>query len=220
MQEKRAINQIIDRLVFIILALVLITTYLVFGVFAKYKSIAAGNTEARVAKFGSLNLYEYNSSGDIITTGTSTQTEEIIITPGKDINKKIIINYSGNEVATYLFFVVNSDGWKITKDKITNNHVMSINNNKNEYLAKWEMKNHWTHLESLSTETRNIFYFIVPPHSNINETVMEKIEVNAVDLDSDNPMDEFGYELSFEVYAASALDITPEYAYARAEANH
>lgn len=220
MQDRITINKVIDRIAFIILASVLITTYLVFGVFAKYKSIAAGNTEARVAKFGSLNLYEYNSSGDIIATGTTTQTEEIIITPGKDINKKIIINYSGNEVATYIFFVVNSDGWEISKDETTNNHLISINNSKDEAVAKWEIKNHWQHLESLSTENRNIFYFITPPDSNINETIMEKIEVNAVDLDSSNPMDEFGYELSFEVYATSAYNIEPEYAFTRAEANH
>ena len=221
MQElKTKRNIMIYRFLFVTLALVLITTFMVSGVFARYKSIAGANEEARVAKFGNLNLYEYDSSGNIISSGLTNQLEEIIIYPGIDINKKLEISYTGTEVATYVFFVINTEGWQLTNDEEIGKYVMSLNNEKDEYIAKWTIQNNFQHLESLSSENRNIFYYLAPPNSNLNEKILDKIEVNAIGLEDAKKMEEYAYEISFEAYAASAINITPEEAFTRAENNY
>lgn len=88
----------------ILLCLVLITTALLGGLFARYVTTDTGDDTARVASFGQLTLEE---DGDFAG-------KKGMIIPGVDLKKEVKISFSGSEMATYIFVEVVAPGWQNT----------------------------------------------------------------------------------------------------------
>ncbi len=80
----------------VLFCLVLITTAMMGGLFARYTTIGSGSDSARVASWGQLTLTE---SGDFGSDGSVTPK----IIPGVDLKKDVRISFTGSEMATYVF---------------------------------------------------------------------------------------------------------------------
>ena len=96
-----------EKLIFIagiLLCLVLITTAMMGGLFARYVATGTGSDSARVVRFGDLTLTE---TGDF----DGAATKKAIIIPGVDLNKKVTVSFDDSEVATIVFVEVSAPGW-------------------------------------------------------------------------------------------------------------
>jgi len=204
--KRITINRILLRFTSILLLLVVISLYITTGSLAKYKSENSLNDSARVGKFGELNFYEYKSDGTTLVSGDEAQIENIVVIAGNNIDKNLHISYSGNEIAVYIFFVVDSDGWKIINNENTNE--LLITNNNNEKMVSWTINNNWHYLEE-SSNTKHIFYHLVEANTNFDDAVMPKLEVNALSLDDVELLKNPSYSLKFKALAVSALGKTP-----------
>lgn len=105
-----------ERLIFlagIFFCLILITTALMGGLFARYTTTRIGGDNARVAQFGDLTLTE---TGDFINAGV---LKPGIVIPGVDLEKTVTLNFAGSEMATIVFLEVNASGWTTSADHLT-----------------------------------------------------------------------------------------------------
>ena len=93
----------------ILLCLVLITTAMMGGLFARYVSEDTGHDKARVATFGQLTLTE---------TGDFTGKKGMII-PGVNLKKQARVSFAPSEVATYVFVEITAPGWTKAGDNRT-----------------------------------------------------------------------------------------------------
>lgn len=133
----------------ILFCLVLITTALLGGLFARYTTRASGSDSARVAKFGNLTLTE---TGDfVMVDGRRTG----IIIPGVDLNKKVTLSFDASEVATIVFVEVAAPGWD-TQDTQTFT--------KDTHLS-WHMADGWTYLPG----TQYVYYKVLNPNTPLTD---------------------------------------------------
>lgn len=86
--------------------LILVTTYLIGGLNAKYLARDSAEDSARVIRFGELVLTE---TGDFGTNGGSK-----VFVPGVGINKDVDVSFGGSEATTFVFVKVDASGWKQT----------------------------------------------------------------------------------------------------------
>ena len=97
------------RLAAVLLVMVCISTWMMDGLFAKYRTSSSGQDNARVIGFGNLTLTE---EGDFGTDGGQGY-----FAPGMNLKKQAIVNFTGSESATYVFMEVTlSEHWKKADD--------------------------------------------------------------------------------------------------------
>ena len=111
----------------ILFCLVLISTAMMGGLFARYTTTGTGSDSARVAKFGDLTLTETGSF--VENNGTYTG----IIIPGVNLEKTVTLDFAGSEMATIVFLEVSAPGWTTTD---------SITFRKDDYLS-WSLSDGW-----------------------------------------------------------------------------
>lgn len=108
-KNRRSSLTLGEKLIFldgVLLCLVMITTALMGGLFARYVTYGTGSDSARVAKFGELTITE---TGDF--DGTAVKKGMII--PGVDLTKNAAVDFEGSEMSTYVFVeVILSDNWE------------------------------------------------------------------------------------------------------------
>lgn len=115
-----------------LLFLVMLSTHLMGGLYARYASRDAGTDSARVAKFGALTVTE---TGDF--DGTAAKKGMII--PGVPLTKDVTVRFEGSEMAAILFVEVTlSDNWVRSGDTFTTD---------DGYLG-WAVAEGWTRLDT------------------------------------------------------------------------
>lgn len=132
----------------ILFCLVLISTAMMGGLFARYTTSSSGHDNARVAKFGDLTITE---TGDFVAKdGKYTG----IIIPGVNLRKKVTLDFTGSEMATIVFVEVNAPGWE-----------MSSNTFRITDQLEWAIADGWTYLK----DTEYVYYRELPPNTYLKE---------------------------------------------------
>lgn len=140
----------------ILLCLTLFSFYLCGGLYAKYITSATGNDSARVITFGNLTLTE---------TGDFYEENKLMIIPGVELQKKVIVDFEGSEAATYVFVEVIPSGWQSAADDMS----FSIFNN-NKTAMKWSIADGWTFLKS--DNGTYVYYCELSPN-----TVLDDVDI-------------------------------------------
>ena len=134
----------------ILFCLVLITTAMMGGLFARYTTIGSGSDSARVASWGQLTLTE---SGDFSSDGSVTPK----IIPGVDLKKDVTISFTGSEMATYVFVKVDlAGGWLAAENGMS----FSLKNTLN-----WAVNSGWTYLP----KSNYVYYKELAPNTPLDK---------------------------------------------------
>ena len=121
------------RLAAVLLVMVCISTWMMDGLFAKYRTSDSGGDNARVIGFGNLTLTE---EGDFGTAGGQGY-----FAPGMNLKKQAIVNFTGSESATYVFMEVTlSEHWKTEDGGQT---FFIHDENATEKQLEWEVAGDW-----------------------------------------------------------------------------
>ena len=176
------------RIAVILLFLVLFTTYLMFGLFARYVTKSNSSDSARVIKFYDIHLVE--------------QKNQLIITPGVDCVRDVAVDFDGSEAATYVFVEVEPS-----------NHWSSGDGNTfycGTYMSFSINSTNWKYLEK---DGNNYVYYYVGTNT-VDGLLKPNCDVNNVDILANNgaikvyqslTMDDFdkldGLELEFTATA-------------------
>ena len=122
----------------VLFCLVLITTAMMGGLFARYTTSDSGSDSARVVAFGNLTLTE---TGDFVAVGDK-RTAKII--PGVDLSKKVTLSFEASEVDTIVFVEISAPGWTVPDGKT---FMMGTQ-------IYWLMAEGWNHLPG----TQYVYY--------------------------------------------------------------
>ena len=144
------LGDILMLLAGILFCLVLISTALLGGLFARYVTADTGSDSARVAKFGDLTLTE---TGDFVGERQKTG----IIIPGVDLNKKVTVSFDASEVATIVFVEVDAPGWTAADNIFTKGTLLS-----------WALADGWTHLP----QSEYVYYRELPPNTTLSADII------------------------------------------------
>lgn len=129
----------------ILLCLVLITTAMMGGLFARYVASDTGQDSARVAKFGNLTLTE---TGDFVN-------QKGMIIPGVDLKKEVKVSFTGSEMATYLFVKIDAHDWDWN-----GGYDFSRGTN-----MTWSVDLQW----QLVSNSSSVYYMEVLPNTPVND---------------------------------------------------
>ena len=135
-----------EKMIFIagiLLCLVLITTAMMGGLFARYTATGTGSDQARVAKFGDLTLVE---TGENIS----------MVIPGVNIRKQVQVTFEPSEVATIVFVEISAPGWKTDDNKLFS---------RGEYLS-WSVADGWTCLDPHTVPY--VYYYELAPNAEFD----------------------------------------------------
>ena len=122
----------------VLFCLVLITTAMMGGLFARYTTSDTGSDSARVVAFGNLTLTE---TGDFVESA-GKKTAKII--PGVDLEKKVTLSFEASEVDTIVFVEISAPGWTVPDGKT---FMMGTQ-------IYWRMADGWNHLPG----TQYVYY--------------------------------------------------------------
>ena len=134
-----------------LLCLTLISMHLTGGLYAKYISTASGGDSARVITFGDITLTE---TGDF-------EDGEAYIIPGVDLTKKVVVNFSGSEAATYVFVEVEPSATWQTTDKQT--FSIALNS---KTAMHWSIAEGWNPL--VAQNGTYVYYRELAPNTVLN----------------------------------------------------
>lgn len=195
-RKRRSSLTMGERLLFlagILFCLILITTAMLGGLFARYTTSGSGSDSARVAKFGNLTLTE---TGDF--DGTAGKKGMII--PGVALTKNATVTFTGSEMATVVFVevIVPKDTWETTDNVLFSYGGMS-----------WSVASGWTYLktdEDTVGNIRHVYYQTLVPNAElVNEPIVKdgQIQVNE-DITKDGIFGLANAELSFRASVIQA----------------
>lgn len=140
----------------ILFCLVLISTSMMGGLFARYVTTGTGQDSARVAKFGDLTLTE---TGDFVGDNVKTG----IIIPGVNMNKKVTLSFEASEVATIVFVEVSAPDWTLTG--AGNNTFV-----KGDKMLSWGIADGWTYLPG----SKYVYYLELAPNTALTDVYIIK----------------------------------------------
>jgi len=143
------------RLAAVMLVMVCVSTWMLAGLLAKYTTQDSGNDNARVIQFGDLNMTEI---GDFATGSTA------MIIPGVNLQKKVLVSFSGSESATYVFVeAILSGGWIPTSEDCKS-FVISDDMGNNQ--LTWGVADGWTLAEANEVNGTYVFYRKLAPNDD------------------------------------------------------
>lgn len=195
-RKRRSSLTMGERLLFlagILFCLILITTAMLGGLFARYTTSGSGSDSARVAKFGNLTLTE---SGDF--DGTAGKKGMII--PGVALTKNATVTFTGSEMATVVFVevIVPKDTWVMTDHQLFSYGGMS-----------WSVASGWTYLETdedTAGNIRHVYYQTLVPNAElVNKPIVKDGEIKIdEDITKDSITGLAGANLSFRASVIQA----------------
>ena len=133
----------------VLFCLVLITTAMMGGLFARYTTSDSGSDSARVVAFGNLTLTE---TGDFVAVGDK-RTAKII--PGVNLNKKVTLSFEASEVDTIVFVEISAPGWTVPDGKT---FMMGTQ-------ISWLMAEGWNHLPG----TQYVYYKVLDTNKALTD---------------------------------------------------
>ena len=153
--RRRGTGNIVMWLAGALFCLVVLTTYLSAGLFARYVTRDDGGDEARVITFGKLEVAENDVVG---ATG-----QEYIFIPGVNLTKKVTVSFGGSEADTFVFISLEAKGWESTDGR-----SFTLKDGEGKDLLSWSVVDNWTPLmqEEIReggkvTGTRYVYYVLL-----------------------------------------------------------
>ena len=176
--------------------LVIITTYMSSGLFAKYSTMGSGGDSARVIQFGELTVTETLDTGDTTTGG------DLIFVPGTSLKKELTVDFEGSEADTVVFVELEAKGWSFTN--ATDPASFELNQSENT-LMSWEVESGWNYLAS--DGERHVFYIFLDSNTPLeNKPVIKdgKVTVNVATYDAYDALAGVDLNLDVTAYAVQA----------------
>jgi len=136
----------------VLFSLILITTAMMGGLFARYTTRSQGSDSARVAAFGNLTLTE---------SAAPFENNTWRIIPGVELTKKATVTFESSEVAVYIFLKMDmSDHWQTTDHK-----TFTLSQDGTDVLT-WELEGEWTYLDE------GVYYITLPPNTPFEKDII------------------------------------------------
>lgn len=177
----------------VLFCVVLITTAMMGGLFARYITSATGSDSARVASFGDLTLTE---TGDF----DGTENKKGMIIPGVPLTKDATVTFTGSEMATVVFVevIVPEDTWETADNRAFSYGGMS-----------WSVASGWEYLcsdEYAEGKTRHTYYITLEPNTELDSEQIVADGTICVDegITKDNITGLANAELSFRASVIQA----------------
>lgn len=139
---------------FVLFWLVMVTTYLSVGLYAKYSTGGKGKDDARVISFKQLVVAE---NGVNNATG-----QEYIFAPGVNLAKDITVSFGGSESDTFVFVELDTTGWSQDDE---NDYAFSLKQG-GAAIMSWEVDGAWSYLSS--ADNKHVYYMVL----DANETLV------------------------------------------------
>ena len=135
------------------LSLVLLSSHITSGPYAKYSSQSTGSDGARVIKFGDLTVTE---TGDFTSVGTNEN--QFIFVPGVDLKKNVLVTFAGSEASTIVFITVETPGWTLNNKSFTDSKGQ----------LAWSVDDGWNYLRT--DGSTHVFYYALDPNEKMTNT--------------------------------------------------
>lgn len=119
--------------------LVIITTNMSAGLFARYTTSDSGSDSARVIQFNRLTVKETTENSP-----TGTFGEAFYFMPGYNLKKDIAVEFGGSEADTYVLIAVDVRGWDLT-DKAASKHAFSLTQG-TKTVMNWSVVSNWQYV--------------------------------------------------------------------------
>ena len=147
MKKSQNRSPIVFYFAIAVMILLVITTNVTGGLFARYASYSEGEDSARVIKFGDITL--------------TTTIDNFLIVPGRDIAKTAKISFAGSESATYLFVVLDvGEAWSFSAGSMFSVTLDSVT------AMQWSVvTTDWTYLTT--QEGKYVFYKTLAPNVSL-----------------------------------------------------
>ena len=176
--------------------LVIITTYMSSGLFAKYSTMDSGGDSARVIQFGELTVTE------TLDTGVTTTGGDLIFVPGTSLKKELTVDFEGSEADTVVFVALETKGWNFTNATDPASFALKQSGNT---LMSWEVESGWNYLAS--DGERHVFYIFLDSNTPLaNKPVIKdgKVTVNVATYDAYDALAGVDLNLDITAYAVQA----------------
>lgn len=161
----------------LLLIMAAICIFFIMTVFSKFISTTNFDSNTNVGKVGTLRLVETKSSEN-----TDKNQENIELNSNSIVEKNLSVSYNSKNVASYIYFIVNADGWQYTSDT----NKLSIKGSYNVDMAYFIINSNWKYLKSETQQDNSInfiFYQEVPTNTNfVDSNIISNIYINAVSV--------------------------------------
>ena len=151
--KKIAQGELMMLLAGICLCLVLISSHLTSGLYARYSTSASGSDSARVIRFNQLTVTEQGSF-----TSSGSGENKFVFIPGVPIEKDIRISFGGSEASTIVFVAINAPDWTVTD----NLHFVDSQGH-----LSWSVADGWEFLKS--DQDLHVYYKELTPNETLND---------------------------------------------------
>ena len=178
--------------------LVIITTYMSSGLFAKYSTMGMGGDSARVIQFGELTVTE------TLDTGVTPSGGDLFFVPGTTMKKELTVDFEGSEADTVVFVALEAKGWNFTAPNAPDPASFALKQGENT-LMSWEVESCWNYLAS--DGERHVFYIFLDSNTPLkNKPVIKdgKITVNVATYDAYDALAGADLNLDITAYAVQA----------------
>ena len=212
-QHREPVVNVAMCLAIVLFWLVIITTYMSSGLFAKYSTMGKGGDSARVIQFGKLTVTE------TLDTGVTATGGNLIFVPGTTMKKDITVAFEGSEADTVVFVALEAKGWSFTAPNATDPASFALKQEGNT-LMSWKVENGWNYLAS--DGVRHVFYIFLDSNTPLeNKPVIKdgQITVNVATYDAydalagaDLNLDVTGYAVQANGFYAPDRDTAEEVA--------
>ena len=168
---------------------------------ARYTNRIQGSTTVRPAAFGKLTLQEYDSDGNPVAENNS---ETISLSSLATINKRVNLKYSKGDIKSYIFFIINANGWSYdaTEKKVA---IKGRNND----LVYIQINDNWNYLEAPDVDASTfVFYHLVDIDERFEDDVISSINVNPISYGEQSYL-EGNHDLSFSAAVVQKVNDEP-----------
>lgn len=197
-QHREPVVNVAMCLAIVLFWLVIITTYMSSGLFAKYSTMGKGGDSARVIQFGDLTVTE------TLDTGVTATGGKLIFVPGTTMKKELTVDFEGSEADTVVFVALEAKGWNFTAPNATDPASFALKQGENT-LMSWKMENDWNYLAS--DGERHVFYIFLDSNTLLeNKPVIKdgQITVNVATYDAYDALAGADLNLDITAYAVQA----------------
>ena len=197
-KHRESVSNAAMCLAVVLFWLVIITTYMSSGLFAKYSTMGMGGDSARVIQFGELTVTE---TLDTVVTPTGG---DLIFVPGTTMKKELTVDFKGSEADTVVFVALEAKGWSFTPSNATDPASFELKQSGNTFLS-WEVESGWNYLAS--DGERHVFYIFLDSNTPLkNKPVIKdgKITVNVATYDAYDALAGADLNLDITAYAVQA----------------
>lgn len=163
MKSPVNLGTILMRVAMVLLALTVISVYLLGGVLARYRGSEDNSDQARVAKFNALTL----------TVTGNFDDGKAKVYPGAVLQKDAHVDFRGSEAATMVFVeVILTENWHKHGDTYWLGKGTTFSQ-ENCWLS-WTVDSFWTYLDedTVNGQKRYVYYKALAPNETLSADIL------------------------------------------------